>query len=155
MRKAIIVDIDGTLANNTHRRHWVEQEPKNWKRFNELMHLDTVNEWCASLCRQMQNFDEHNYSTDFDIVFVTGRHEEYRDITEALISKARIFSSDTVLLMRSSGDSRTDYIVKKEIYDNQIKGKYEILFCVDDRKQVVDMWRREGLVVLQCEEGNF
>lgn len=37
----------------------------------------------------------------------------------------------------------------------EVKGKYDVLFCVDDRKQVTDMWRRNGLICLQCAEGNF
>ena len=43
----------------------------------------------------------------------------------------------------------------KEIYDNELKGKYNIKFIVDDRDQVVKMWRSLGLTVLQCAEGNF
>lgn len=49
------------------------------------------------------------------------------------------------LHMRPKDDIRKDAIVKQEIYDNHIKGKYEVLFILDDRQQVVDMWRENGL----------
>jgi hypothetical protein len=60
-----------------------------------------------------------------------------------------------ILLMRKEGDFRQDYIVKKEIYDRDIREAYKILFCIDDRKQVTDMWREQGLVCLQCADGLF
>lgn len=60
-----------------------------------------------------------------------------------------------VLHMRKNGDDRADYIVKKEIYEANIKGKYNVIFVLDDRDQVVRMWREEGLKCLQVAEGNF
>lgn len=57
--------------------------------------------------------------------------------------------------MRKTGDYRKDCIVKEEIYRKDIEPIYDILFCVDDRKQVVDAWRELGLTCLQCAEGNF
>lgn len=36
-----------------------------------------------------------------------------------------------------------------------IKDKYDVLFAIDDRSSVVDMWRDLGLVCLQCAEGAF
>lgn len=57
--------------------------------------------------------------------------------------------------MRKDGDFRKDSIVKEEIYREWIEPFHEVLFCIDDRKQVVDMWRSIGLTCLQCAEGNF
>jgi hypothetical protein len=57
--------------------------------------------------------------------------------------------------MRATADPREDYIIKKEIYETQIKDKYDVLFCLDDRKQVTQMWREQGLVCLQCEFGEY
>jgi hypothetical protein len=58
-------------------------------------------------------------------------------------------------MMRKQGDFRRDSIVKKEIYDNDIKGKFDVEFVLDDRQQVVDMWREIGLKCLQVAPGNF
>lgn len=60
------------------------------------------------------------------------------------------------LFMREAGDMRKDSIIKREIYDREIKGKYNVLFILDDRNQVVDLWRRDlGLTCLQVAYGNF
>ena len=59
------------------------------------------------------------------------------------------------LLMRKDNDDRKDSIVKKEIYDNEILGKYNVLFVLDDRDQVVKLWRSLGLVCLQVANGDF
>ena len=51
-------------------------------------------------------------------------------------------------------DHRIHYI-KKEIYRHLIKPYYDVLFAIDDRQQVVDLWRDEGLVCLQCAKGDY
>ena len=57
--------------------------------------------------------------------------------------------------MRKNGYNKKDSIVKKEIFDEYIKDKYYVEFILDDRNQVVDMWREMGLTCLQVAEGNF
>jgi hypothetical protein len=52
------------------------------------------------------------------------------------------------LVMREQGDSRKDTIVKKEMFDKYIKGKYNVLYVVDDRPCVCRMWSL-GLKVMQ------
>ncbi len=61
-----------------------------------------------------------------------------------------------ILNMREAGDMRKDSIVKKELFDQHIRGKYNVRMVIDDRDQVVDMWRNElGLTCLQVAEGDF
>lgn len=57
--------------------------------------------------------------------------------------------------MRPEGDERKDSIVKQEIYEKYIKDRYNVRFVLDDRNQVVDMWREVGLKVLQVAPGDF
>lgn len=54
-----------------------------------------------------------------------------------------------VLVMRKQGDMRKDTIVKKEMFDIHINGKYNVLYVIDDRPSVCRMWRSLGLKVLQ------
>lgn len=55
-----------------------------------------------------------------------------------------------VLIMRKGGDQRRDSIVKREMYDRLIAPRFDVRYVVDDRQQVVDMWRDDlGLPVLQ------
>jgi hypothetical protein len=57
--------------------------------------------------------------------------------------------------MRADKDFRADHIVKEEMLSFLRSSGNEILFVVDDRQQVVDMWRRNGVICLQCDEGKF
>ena len=53
------------------------------------------------------------------------------------------------------GKQLDDRIIKKSIYDEWIKNRYNVRFVLDDRNRVVDMWRSLGLKVLQVGEGDF
>lgn len=144
--KAIIVDIDGTFTNNDHRQHYIAGEKKDWKSFSENCGGDTINEWCAELTTAMDN--------DFQVIFVSGRCEKYREITEHYIDR-NAGVMEIMLYMRKDGDYRDDTVIKEEIYNEHIKDKYDILFCIDDRPKVCRMWRSLGLTVLQCDDKEF
>jgi FMN phosphatase YigB (HAD superfamily) len=146
MDKAIIVDLDGTLCDCEHRVHHVHKEEKDWKSFNDGMVNDDLNVWCAKLIEAMNG-------NGFKTIFVTGRDENYRTHTEDWLSKHQINYHH--LHMRPVMDYRGDDEIKKEIYDNDIKDKFDVLFVVDDRLSVVKMWRSIGLVCLQCDWGDF
>jgi hypothetical protein len=59
------------------------------------------------------------------------------------------------LFMRKTDDFRKDAIIKEEIYQNEIEGKYNVLFILDDRNSVCDFWRSKGLVCFQVAPGDF
>lgn len=147
MKYAIIVDIDGTLANCDHRKHFMEQKPKDWDSFYRESVNDSVNHWCSYLLREI--FEKN----DLTILLVTGRPAQYRSSTQDWLEQEEICYA--YLFMRQRGDFRKDAIVKQEIYEREIKGKYEVVFVIDDRRQCVDMWRAQGLVCLQCAPGEF
>lgn len=155
IQKAIIVDLDGTLCDISHRRPLVEKEKPDWKSFNHPWQIkrDKLNNWCFILIRAMA-------ATGYKIVFVTGR-EGTKDIKIATEDWFRLHLTTEWLwlnsraLFRKEGDFRKDYVIKKEIYETYIKDRYDVLFVIDDRKQVVDMWREIGLVCLQCDKGDF
>jgi len=152
--KAILVDLDGTLCNIEHRRHFVDgtDEKKDWRSFNESMIIDTPNLWCVELVISMAK-------RGFTIIFVSGRSDEYRSLTFDWIEKnTSIFRYTDIpirLFMRKRKDYREDSVIKEEIYLNKIKPEFDVLFCVDDRTRVVNKWRELGLTCLQCDEGNF
>jgi hypothetical protein len=57
--------------------------------------------------------------------------------------------------MRADKDHRADHIIKKEILDSFLAQGLDIAFTVDDRQQVVDMWRENNITCLQCDLGDF
>lgn len=153
--KAIIVDLDGTMCDTSHRQHLVEA--KNWEGFYEALVDDKPNKWCDDMIFAMEN------ELGWHPIFVSGRPEKYREKTlkwfeelwgygpEDLVSGATFMT----LYMRPDGDFRKDAIVKAEIYYDKILPYWDVQLCIDDREQVVVMWRSLGLVCLQCAEGDF
>lgn len=146
-KKTVLFDIDGTLADIRHRRIYVEGDKPDWKKFNALMGDDTPNMPVVALYKTLWK------SGDFDLILVTGRNEQFRKITEQwLVWNGIPFSR---LVMRKDKDNRADYIVKEEILDQLLTEGVKIEFTVDDRQQIVDMWRRRGVMCLQCDVGDF
>jgi predicted kinase len=88
------------------------------------------------------------------ILFTSGREEKYREPTERFLAE-HLPGIPYELHMRKTGDMRKDAIIKREMFDNEIKGKWNILFVLDDRNQVVDNWREMGLHCFQVAPGNF
>jgi hypothetical protein len=58
--------------------------------------------------------------------------------------------------MRETNDNRPDTVIKRELYEAHIKGKYNVLGIFDDRPSVCRMWREDlGLKVLQAGDPHF
>lgn len=142
---AVICDLDGTLCNIDHRLKWMKTEKKHWPEFFAGIKDDKVNMWCYDILGKVGEY--------YNIVLCSGRGKEYENTTREWLGNNGIFFSD--LFMRQAGDFRRDDIVKEILLDFEILTRYTPYFVIDDRKQVVDMWRRRGLVCLQCAEGDF
>ena len=145
---AIICDIDGTMADIEHRRHHLNREEgkkPNWKKFFDDMVHDTVNHWCYDIISSL--------ATQYPIVFATGRPDSYHKETYQWLYENKINMNE--LYMRPRFDCRKDDIIKEIILEFEILPRYKPHFVLDDRQQVVDMWRKRGLTVLQCAVGDF
>lgn len=119
-----------------------------------LCHLNGRNPYDASTCE----FDGLNTVVaelllGKKVILCSGREDKYREQTVKFLEKWNIPYEK--LIMRPTGDFRKDSIIKKEMFDNHIRGKYNVEFVLDDRNQVVEMWRSLGLTCLQVAEGNF
>lgn len=96
------------------------------------------------------------YMIGYGIIFVTGRKYNTRAKTVAWIeTHMALDENDYQLFMRGDDDDRPDHEIKLQIWDTCIKDKFPIKFVLDDRNQVVQMWRSLGLVCLQVAEGDF
>ena len=93
------------------------------------------------------------------IIFVSGRNEAAREATEKWLHThvMELPTFDPIphkLFMRPDGDTRPDDVVKLDLHDRNIAGKYEVRFVLDDRRRVVRMWRDKlGLTCLQVNDG--
>lgn len=150
MKPAIICDLDGTLCNISHRLHFINNDlrsvKKDWNSFYYNMPNDTVNIWCLTIIDAL-------LTKGIDILYVTGRPDEYKSITVDWLRRNNCPING--IYMRPFGDNRPDSIVKKEIYETEIKNKYNVLFVIEDRMSVTKMWRDIGLTCLQCAEGLY
>ena len=145
--KTVLFDVDGTLASIDHRRAYLAKSPPDWKAFNAEMGNDVPNANVASLYKALWS------SNCYELILVTGRNERSRALTEQWLVWNEIPFSR--LLMRADRDQRADHVIKEELLDLLLSEGKEIAFTVDDRQQVVDMWRRRGITCFQCDVGDF
>lgn len=141
--KAIICDLDGTLAL------FEGDVPDECKR----------NPYDASTCENdmvrpsvetvVRLFKDKGYK----VIFLSGRKGSFRPQTEAWLEKYEIPYDH--LWMRDAADSRPDYQVKSDLYYKFISGRFYVEFVLDDRDQVVDLWRSIGLDCFQVNYGSF
>lgn len=137
---AIIVDIDGTVALHNGR------SPYDYSKVTEdLPNLAVI------------GVVEMYHDAGYEILFTSGRPDSCRTDTKLWIKKHFGWREGHQyrLFMRNAGDSRRDNVVKKELFDRHIRHSYQVEFVLDDRNQVVQMWRSLGLTCLQVAEGNF
>ena len=147
MSKVIVFDLDGTICNVDHRRHWVASRPKNWTAWNAAIPYDTPHEDIVWLLTTFSD-DPTNM-----IILCSGRGSEHRAVTEKWLKDNKVYYD--ALYMRAEKDNRKDSIVKVELlHDIQRDYGWPYLW-VDDRTSVVDAIREQGVRVLQVAEGNF
>ena len=151
MAKAIIVDIDGTIALRDNR------SPFDYTKVG----TDKVDHRMAHLLAQ---FIEN---CEYEVFFVTGREDidNCRELTTKWINDniysqhwfnfGNVPEENWTLLMRAKDDHRSDEIVKREIYENKIAPWFDVVAVFDDRDRVVKMWRELGLLCLQPYYGDF
>lgn len=161
--RMVIFDIDGTLADNSHRVHYLypegeagpraqkseEKGKRDWDSFFAAQHLDTPREDVVNVLRMY----ELAYGTNIHIALLTGRGEEHRQVTQVWLREHRI--PYNTLTMRKEGDRTDDHIIKL----NHIKGwqyrGYQIVGFYEDRKRICDAARAHGITVFQVAEGDF
>lgn len=158
---AIIVDLDGTLADIEHRRHYVEGDEKHFGKFHNDIPDDTVNNWCRNIISRFRGEEQnttrqYNVETpDFAVILVTGRMAHPKTVKDTIEWLDRNNIAYDELHMRPNEDYTPDDELKKRIYNEELKDRFDVKFAVDDRKRVVDMWRDIGLTCLQCKKGDF
>lgn len=134
-----VFDLDGTLADLTHREHFLEK--KDWRGFFAAVD-DDLPIWPVIhllLELNMQN----------QVEVWSGRSDECREATEAWLLRHLGFVP--TLIMRTAGDHRPDDEVKRQFL--HMSHRPDIIF--DDRDRVVAMWRSLGITCLQVAPGDF
>ena len=148
--QAVICDIDGTIA---------------WMQGRYPYDLNKVQE--DKVDPRLRQLLYYIFNAGVEVIFLSGREGTARCKAETMewlkaniegYERNKMSSYGGIkfeLFMRNANDYRPDEIIKKEIYEREIKGKYDIICVFDDRNKVVDMWREEGFLCCQVADGDF
>ncbi len=137
----IIVDMDATLCFNTSGRPFYGPGTAE-KIINDVPNINVV-DLVKAYCEQY----------GCDLIVITGRDDSCREPTLEWLGKYGLYPK--LLLMRSEGDHSKGDECKKKLYEEHIKGKYNVDLVFEDSSKVVKMYRDLGLTVLQPNEGKF
>tara|TARA_B100000287_G_scaffold18927_1_gene18964 strand:+ start:1499 stop:1918 length:420 start_codon:yes stop_codon:yes gene_type:complete len=136
MANIILCDIDGTVADNSHRQHFLE-EKKDWDGFFDALDLD---EPIYEIINKMN--DEHNQGRE--IIFLTGRPERYRDPTENWLKQ--YFNFPLRVVMRPNDNKKNKLLTKKEMFEQNFNID-EIFYVIDNDEDLLNMWKKMGMRV--------
>lgn len=159
----IVFDLDGTLADITHRRHFVEGKSRSRDRDYKLFQLACVDDKPIAPVIGLFKMLHHQAAAHLEIW--SGRADFVRWDT-VLWLNMHVFSGvyswnnpeshDYVKLrMRPTGDTRPDAALKEAWLDEEIAAGRSVELAIDDRQRLVDMWRRRGIVCLQAAKGDY
>ena len=135
-RPAIIVDMDGTLADVSGIRHHVRRPARDFDTFHRLSVDVPVNHEVRKIVRKA-------WDAGFDVLIVTARREKWRHQTAWFLALHNIPS--TALIMRGDHDGRPDVEVKRDMLHQFILPAWNPTLAVDDNPSVIAMWEAEGI----------
>lgn len=126
--KVVLADIDGTLALTTTRSHYD---------YSEAVLTDKAR-WDV-----MQLVEAFANANDAEIICVSGREDICKEHTRQWLNDKGFDYS--ALHMRKAGDSRSDCIIKEEIFWQEIEPYYNVIAAFDDRPKIVRMLKFLGI----------
>lgn len=151
--KYIVFDIDGVLADCSHRLHYIQGEDKNYDKFysDEEIMKDKIIEAGRKIVDMLYNLytmEDFYRPTEFygKIILLTGRSEICEETTRIWVSK-NIFEDLSLysIIMRPKNDWRPAHQVKEDLVEKHI-GFENILFAFDDDDQVNEMYKKHGVM---------
>jgi len=136
MRKAVIFDMDGTLADVRGIRHHVVGKRR---RDFDAFHADSVN---VPPNPHVANAAVMADMLGVDVVVVTARKVRWARHTAMWLAMNRIPSA--AMFMRADKDSRPDVEVKRDIL-RSIRRTWDVIAAWDDNPKIVALWESEGI----------
>jgi len=159
--KVIIFDINGTIADCSHRLPLISGPcKKDWDKF----HSSCCNDTPIPALLELLGIS----LTAYKVILCTGRPSSSRNETVGWLNEQNIGLNNVIendplsykyivhkLLMRKNGDYRPDWEIKEELLTENGYTPDNVLFMVDDRTRVVKYFRSLGYTVLQCAQGDY
>ena len=130
---AVIVDLDGTIADNSHRSNFDYNNVKKDKPIDEIIDL-------------VLGYDKMCYK----IIFLTGREMVGNCRNDTIEWLDAVFNNEFnyELIMRNVADHRSGDIVKEELFWKHIADNYNIVLAIDDMPKIIRMWNSIGVKTL-------
>ena len=149
MKKTVIFDLDGTLALIDKRRA-LATKPNgklDWDIFfnPKNIDLDTPNQTVIDMANMLSK-------QGFTIVILSGRSDVTHQATLDWLNRHGVWFDN--LIMRPKKFHFTKDSDLKQMWLDSI-GKDDVFAVFDDRQQVVDMWRDNGITTFQVADGDF
>ena len=148
MKKIVIFDLDGTLALIDKRRDVSTKDngKMDWSKFfdPDMIDLDDPNTPVIQMTKLL--------SSNHRIWILSGRSDVTHQATIDWLSKHNV-NYDHLVMRPQNLLYMADNELKQSWLDTI--GKENVAMVFDDRNQVVDMWRSNGLQTFQVAEGNF
>ena len=146
MKKIILCDLDGTLADCQHRIHHILKTPKDWKSFFSDCSYDEPIQHIIDLINAIDR-------SKYEVWITSGRSDECKQQTIKWLYDSGVMYDN--LIMRKSGDHTDDGILKPSWLSDGTIPRERVAFAIDDRNRVVKAWRDNFVTCLQVAEGDF
>lgn len=151
MKIAYIIDLDGTLYDNSHRQHLIPADRNNtagWVPFNAACEKDILRKEVANLVRAVA-------TEGGDVIFLTARGEDAREPTFNRLHHDFSFAYSSDLIMRQMNDHRSAAEFKSSFISG-LKSEFSVyrdhtLVAIEDDPAVVDAMRALGVTVLHID----
>ena len=141
-KKAIIVDVDGTIATHYDASGKLMREHHDYSLVYEDRPIPEIIELV-----------KFYHKAGYHVLITSGRMDHCKQDTINWLVLHGVPHQQVI--MRKFKDFRPDDEVKLDLYEEFIEPDYEVRLVLDDRQRVVDMWRRIGLRCLQVDVGDF
>lgn len=135
MSAAVLVDMDGTLVDVSHLRHFVEGPGKDFDSFHKLSLDAPPHDWVVSEVNQ--------WAMTHKILIVTARNTKYDDVTWAWLDRNGVAFDK--LYSRGLKDFRADYEVKKDILQKVKDDGFTPVWAYDDNPNTFPLWANAGI----------
>jgi len=149
MNKVWVFDIDGTLADNEHRMHHLDNGKKEWDAFFAKQHLDEPFQPVIDVLHALAND-----RPDDAVIIVTARDERFREDTLEWLNRHIPWISHDHMYMRPRGFRGDDDKMKVDIIKTWLQRhpNYKVGAIFDDRHRIIDAFRNEGWYTFECNQ---
>lgn len=135
------IDIDGVLADPTHRLRHLDQRPKDWSAFFADAHADPPLPTGVAEVLRLQK-------SGLTVVYVSGRPSYLRDQTRSWLARHGLPVGS--MHLRPARDYRPAPAMKLDIYQ-QLAMEFDVQAIVDDDDRVVEVLVAAGFPVIHAD----